>query len=88
MALESVARPGPYEIPRPLGAGGTRKVHRARDTRLERDLVGKLTEEPFPSMLPVEWTPEGSCDLTSSSSPDAGHHSLGFGARWEMTVTF
>jgi serine/threonine protein kinase len=31
-------RIGPYEITAPLGAGGMGEVHRARDSRLDRDV--------------------------------------------------
>src|SRR5512143_3736567 len=36
------ARLGPYEIVALLGAGGMGMVHRARDTRLQRDIAIKL----------------------------------------------
>ena len=42
MALSAGTRLGPYEIVAPLGAGGMGEVHRARDTRLERDVAIKV----------------------------------------------
>jgi serine/threonine protein kinase len=37
-------RIGPYAVIAPLGAGGTGRVYRARDTRLERDVAVKLLD--------------------------------------------
>ncbi|HEV8376091.1 MAG TPA: protein kinase [Candidatus Polarisedimenticolia bacterium] len=42
MSLSPGTRLGPYEIVGPLGAGGMGEVHRARDTRLNRDVAIKL----------------------------------------------
>ena len=39
MALAPGTRLGPYEIDSALGAGGMGEVHRARDTKLGRDVV-------------------------------------------------
>jgi len=42
MSLTPGTRLGPYEIVAPLGAGGMGEVHRARDTRLNREVAIKL----------------------------------------------
>ena len=42
MALSAGTRLGPYEILGPIGAGGMGEVHRARDTRLGRDVAVKV----------------------------------------------
>ncbi|HEV8609288.1 MAG TPA: protein kinase [Thermoanaerobaculia bacterium] len=42
MRLSAGARLGSYEILAPLGAGGMGEVHRARDTKLERDVAIKV----------------------------------------------
>ena len=40
-------RLGPYEILAPIGAGGMGEVHRARDTRLDREVAIKISAERF-----------------------------------------
>jgi eukaryotic-like serine/threonine-protein kinase len=47
MTLTSGTRLGPYEIQAPLGAGGMGEVHRARDTRLAREVAIKVLPEAF-----------------------------------------
>ncbi|HEY7615940.1 MAG TPA: serine/threonine-protein kinase, partial [Terriglobales bacterium] len=47
MALTAGTRLGPYEIQSPLGAGGMGEVHRARDTRLAREVAIKVLPETF-----------------------------------------
>src|SRR5260370_5498894 len=42
MPLSSGPRLGPYEITAPIGAGGMGEVYRARDTRLNREVVIKV----------------------------------------------
>ncbi|MFZ0319225.1 MAG: serine/threonine-protein kinase [Candidatus Sulfotelmatobacter sp.] len=45
MTLDSGTKLGPYEIQSTLGAGGMGEVHRARDTRLGRDVAIKVLPE-------------------------------------------
>jgi len=47
MPLSSGERLGPYEVIGPIGHGGMGEVHRARDTRLARDVAIKLSSERF-----------------------------------------
>ena len=45
MSLAPGARLGPYEIVGQIGAGGMGEVHRARDTKLQRDVAVKILPE-------------------------------------------
>src|SRR5215468_3348060 len=47
MPFRAGAKLGPYEILAPLGAGGMGEVHRARDSRLKRDVALKVLPEAF-----------------------------------------
>ena len=47
MALSRGTRIGAYEIVSAIGAGGMGEVHRARDTRLDRDVAIKILPESF-----------------------------------------
>jgi serine/threonine protein kinase len=47
MALSVGTRLGPYEIQAAIGAGGMGEVHRARDTKLNRDVALKVLPETF-----------------------------------------
>ena len=47
MSLVPGARLGPYEIVKPLGAGGMGEVYRARDAKLNRDVAIKVLPDSF-----------------------------------------
>src|SRR5580700_7244839 len=47
MPLTSGTRLGPYEILSAIGAGGMGEVYRARDTRLDRIVAIKISNEQF-----------------------------------------
>jgi len=47
MPLPSGTRLGPYEIVAPIGAGGMGEVYKARDTRLNRTVAIKVSNEQF-----------------------------------------
>ena len=47
MAFSPGSRLGPYEILAQIGAGGMGEVHRARDTRLGREVAIKVSAERF-----------------------------------------
>ena len=49
MTLAAGTRLGPYEIVKPLGAGGMGEVYRARDSRLKRDVAIKVLPASFSS---------------------------------------
>ena len=47
MPLVSGTKLGPYDIVKPIGAGGMGEVYRGRDTRLGRDVAIKVLPEEF-----------------------------------------
>jgi Tol biopolymer transport system component/predicted Ser/Thr protein kinase len=47
MPLTEGARLGPFEILKPIGAGGMGEVYKARDTRLDRTVAIKTSKEAF-----------------------------------------
>ena len=47
MSLTPGTRIGAYDVTGPLGAGGMGEVHRARDTKLDRDVALKVLPEAF-----------------------------------------
>jgi serine/threonine protein kinase len=47
MTLALGAKLGPYEILAPIGAGGMGEVYKARDTRLDRIVAIKISQEKF-----------------------------------------
>ena len=47
MPLSAGTRLGPYEILAPIGAGGMGEVYQARDTRLDRIVAVKVSQENF-----------------------------------------
>ena len=47
MSLSAGDKLGPYEIVAPVGAGGMGEVYKARDTRLDRTVAVKISQERF-----------------------------------------
>ena len=47
MSLAAGTRLGPYEVPAHLGAGGMGEIYRARDTRLNRTVAMKVSNQEF-----------------------------------------
>ena len=47
MSLSPGTTLGPYSVTAKIGEGGTGKVYRARDTKLDRDVALKILPEAF-----------------------------------------
>src|SRR6516162_7928427 len=47
MAVAAGTKLGPYEILAPIGAGGMGEVYKGRDTRLDRTVAIKVSQEKF-----------------------------------------
>src|SRR5881396_1381147 len=47
MSLSAGTRLGPYEIIAPIGAGGMGEVWKARDTRVDRNVAIKTSQQQF-----------------------------------------
>jgi serine/threonine protein kinase len=55
--LAPATRLGPYEVVGAIGAGGMGEVHRARDTRLDREVAVKIlpAELARPMTVVLDW---------------------------------
>ena len=79
MPLSAGGRLGPYEIIEPIGSGGMGEVYKARDTRLDRIVAIKISNEQFTERFEQE-----ARAVAALNHPNI----CTLHARWERAVLF